>query len=138
MSSHVEPALAPDRVLSVRLFTSPAAPWLARQLVAQWCREWRLPERVLDDAVLVVSELINDLVATGVGSFTVSAAPAQAALEVSVTGPVSRVVGPQGTSQDDLTVRRVGLVEGLAAWVDVRLDEAGRTVVAAIPLRRAR
>jgi hypothetical protein len=137
MPAHLDPDSTGAEVLSVRLSTSSATPWLARQLVGPWCREWQLPESVLDDAVLVVSELVSELVAAGAGSVVVGASPADTALQVSVSGPAGDGTGQQPDLQDDGRVRRGGIVEGVAAWVDERVDRSERTVVVAIPLSRA-
>ena len=77
MPAHLDPDSTGAQVLSVRLSTSSATPWLARQLVGQWCREWQLPESVLDDAVLVVSELVSEHVAAGAGVGRRGASPAE-------------------------------------------------------------
>ena len=137
MPAHLDPDSTGTQTLSVRLSTSSATPWLARQLVGQWCREWQLSERVLDDAVLVVSELVSELVAAGAASVIVAASPADNALKVSVSGPAGASPGAQAASPEDISVRSTDLVQGVAAWVDERVDEAGRTVVVAIPLSRA-
>ena len=137
MPAHLEPGFVRTGTASVRLSTSPAAPWLARQLLGQWCREWLLPARVVGDAVLVASELVTEIVASGAGWATIGATVADAALEVSVTGPLPSRIGAQASGQDDLAVRRADVVDGLAAWIEVRLNDVGRTVVVAIPVRRA-
>ena len=54
-----------------------------------------------------------------------------------MTGPAGAGPGRQRAAPDDAPVRPNELVEGVAAWVDERVDRSERTVVVAIPLSRA-
>jgi hypothetical protein len=136
----LEPDFAETRVRSVLLPTSPAAPWLARQLLAQWCREWQTSGAVVDEAMVVVSELVTVCVAAGAETCTVGASVGADWLEVSVQGPAtmsttSIVAQPMG--EDDLTVHGMDLVRALGTSVEVRQGDGWHTVVVAIPLSRA-
>jgi hypothetical protein len=151
----LEPDFAETRVRSVVLPTSPAAPWLARQLLAQWCREWLLSGAVVDEAMIVVSELVTECVAAGAETCTISASVGSHELEVAVQGPATIPTMPtmptmpamptmptmsivaQAVGEDDLTVRRMDLVRALGASVEVLQGDGGNTVVVAIPLSRA-
>jgi hypothetical protein len=145
----LEPDFAETRVRSVVLPTSPAAPWLARQLLAQWCREWLLSGAVVDEAMVVVSELVTECVAAGAETCTIGASVGSHELEVAVQGPATILTVPtiptmpirsivaQAMGEDDLTVRRMDLVRALGASVEVRQGDGGNTVVVAIPLSRA-
>lgn len=137
MPAFLDPDLTGTDLHSVRLPSSPATPWLARQLLAQWCREWHVSAAACDDSMLVMSELVTELVAAGAEYVTIAATVGEADLEVSVTGVPTPSIGAQGVSEDDVVVGGMDVVRGVADRVDVRLDEDGRTVVVAVPLRRA-
>ncbi|BEP11910.1 hypothetical protein acdb102_02210 [Acidothermaceae bacterium B102] len=137
MPAYLDPDFTGTDLLSVRLPSSPAAPWLARQLLAQWCREWHLSAAACDDSMVVMSELVTEFVGLGAECVTIGATVHDTDLEVSVAGAVTASIGAQAASEDDVIVHRMDLVRGLADRVDVRLDHEGRTVVVAVPLRRA-
>ena len=130
-----EPDFAETRVRTVSLPTTSAAPWLARQLLGQWCREWDVVGAVVDEATVVVSELITDCVATGATSASVRASLEADELVLSVSGAPSSV--PSGAGDDEAAVRRMEIVRGIGSSVEVRPGAQGRTVVVAVPLRRA-
>jgi hypothetical protein len=137
MPAYLDPDSTGTDLLSVRLPSSPAAPWLARQLLAQWCREWHVSAAASDDSVLVMSELVTEFVAAGAESVTIGATVGATDLEVSVAGAATVSIGAQAASEDDILVQGMDVVRALARRVDVRLDDDGRTVVVAVPLRRA-
>ena len=137
MPAYLDPDFTGTDLLSVRLPGSPAAPWLARQLLAQWCREWHRSSATCDDCMLVVSELVTELVGAGAQFVTIGATVHDTDLEVSVAGAVRPSIGAQSASEDEVTVHGMDVVRCLADRVDVRLDHEGRTVVAAVPLHRA-
>lgn len=130
-----EPDFAETRVRTVSLPTTSAAPWLARQLLGQWCREWEVAGPVVDEATVVVSELVTDCVATGAPVTALRASLGADELELAVSGAAATL--PSGASDDEAAVRRMEIVRSIGSSVDVRPGAQGRTVVVTVPLRRA-
>lgn len=135
------PELDPDftetRARTVTLPGSATSPWLARQLVAQWCREWSL-DAAVDEAMVVVSELVTAAVSAGAATVWVSAALRDDRLEVAVSGPSGPIAKASlDPAEDDGAGRGMEVVRGLGTSVEVRSGEYGPTTVVAIPLSRA-
>jgi hypothetical protein len=133
----LEPDFAETRVRTVTLPVSPAAPWLARQLLAQWCREWELSSTAVDEAMVVMSELVTECVAAGAAAVTVGATVGEDQLEVAVAGPAAPSVSARPGADEDVAVQRMDVVRGLGASVVELPGPDGRTVVVAVPLRQA-
>jgi hypothetical protein len=130
-----EPDFAETRVRTVSLPTTAAAPWLARQLLGQWCSEWEVAGSVVDEAVVVVSELVTDCVATGAPVAALRASLGPDALELAVSGAAAGL--PSGAADDEAALRRMEIMRGIGSSVEVRPGAQGRTVVVAVPLVRA-
>lgn len=130
-----EPDFAESRVRTVSLPTTSAAPWLARQLLGQWCREWDVDASVADEVTVVVSELVTDCVATGAPVAALRASLGADELELSVSGSASAL--PSGAAEDEAALRRMEIMQGIGSSVEVRPGPQGRTVVVAVPLSRA-
>jgi hypothetical protein len=131
----LEPDFAETRVRTVSLPTTSAAPWLARQLLGQWCREWQVVGAVVDEATVVVSELVTDCVATGAPVAALRASLGPDELELAVSGAVVALAADAG--DDEAAVHRMEIVRGIGSSVEVRPGAQGRTVVVAVPLSRA-
>ena len=130
-----DPDFGETRVRTVSLPTTSAAPWLARQLLGQWCREWDVPGSVVDEATVVVSELVTDCVATGAPVAALRASLGPDELELAVSGTAAGL--PSGAAEDEAAVRRMEIMRGIGSSVEVRPGAQGRTVVVAVPLSRA-
>jgi hypothetical protein len=129
----LEPDFAEARARTVTLPTSAASPWLSRQLLAQWCREWSVDGAAVDEAMVVVSELVTECMAAGAPLFSLGARLGTDQLELAVTGG-----GASGSSPaDEGSGHRMRVVRGLGTSVEVRPSAQGRTIVVAVPLRRA-
>lgn len=130
-----EPDFAETRVRTVSLPTTSAAPWLARQLLGQWCREWEVDDLVADEATVVVSELVTDCVASGAPFAALRASLGADELELAVSGAAGGL--PSGAAEDEAASRRMEIMRGIGSSVEVRPGAQGRTVVVAVPLSRA-
>lgn len=126
-----------SRDRTVTLPTSPASPWLVRQLLAQWCREWGVSGSSVDEAMVVVSELVTEFVSAGSRSVTVSVAVADLQLEVAVTGSPCHQPPAQSSGSQDQALHRSQVVRGLANAVRVHDGPDGRTVVVDLTVSRA-
>ncbi|HSL56268.1 MAG TPA: ATP-binding protein [Acidimicrobiales bacterium] len=107
-----------------------------RHLLACWLRDLQADRRLIDDMVLVVTELVTNAIeaSTEDGSRVgVSAAAADHTIEIEVTddgggfelGPAVGLPGPRSSRG-----RGLGIVNALCDHVEVRRDR-GRTVVRA-------
>ncbi len=131
----LEPDFAETRARTVTLPTSAASPWLSRQLLAQWCREWSVADSVVDEAMVVVSELVTECVAAGAPMVSLRASLGADELELAVEGSAT---GPVVPEQDaDAAGRRMDIVRGIGTSVEVRPSAQGRTIIVAVPLCRA-
>jgi hypothetical protein len=137
----LESDFAGTRARTVTLPTSATSPWLARQLLAQWCREWAVADHVVDEAMVVVSELVTECVAVGAPMVSLTASLGADELELEVAGAsgparaLPTVVVPH--QDDDGAGHRMEIVRGLGTSVEVRPGVEGRTIVVAVPLHRA-
>lgn len=66
-----------------RLVANPAAPGLARELLVEACRDWKVPE-LLDDAEVVVTELVSNAVRHAGGELVLNVALGKRFLHVSL------------------------------------------------------
>jgi hypothetical protein len=131
----LEPDFAEARARTVTLPTSAASPWLSRQLLAQWCREWSVDGSVVDEAMVVISELVTECVAAGAPVVSLRASLGIDQLELAVAGSAAATVPPP--FEDDAAGHRMEIVRGLGSSVEVRPGPQGRTIVVAVPLCRA-
>ena len=129
----LEPDFAEPRTRTVTLPTSAASPWLSRQLLAQWCREWSVDGAVVDEAMVVVSELVTECVAAGAPVVSMRASLGADQLELAVAGSAVREV----PVDDESAEHRMDIVRGLGTSVEVRPSPQGRTIVVSVPLCRA-
>lgn len=136
MPAHdLEPDFAETRARTVTLPTSAASPWLSRQLLAQWCREWSVDGSVVDEAMVVVSELVTECVAAGAPLVSMRASLGSDQLELSVAGTAAP--GIPAPADEEAAVHRMDIVRGLGSSFEVRPSPQGRTIVVAVPLCRA-
>lgn len=114
--------------VSVTLVAAPAAAGQARRLLSHACHEAHLPRRLCDDAVLLVSELVTNVVLHG---------GPQAHLEVSADSAGVRVgVSDDGAGRPQLSAttplaesgRGLQLLETCATCWGVDNDDHGKTV----------
>jgi hypothetical protein len=131
----LEPDFAETRARTVTLPTSAASPWLSRQLLAQWCREWAVDGSVVDEAMVVVSELVTECVAAGAPLVSLRASLGADQLELAVAGTAG--AGVPAPADEDSAGHRMNIVRGLGTSVEVRPSAQGRTIVVAVPLCRA-
>jgi hypothetical protein len=129
----LEPDFAEARARTVTLPTSATSPWLSRQLLAQWCREWSVADTAVDEAMVVVSELVTECMAAGAPMFSLRARLGTDQLELAVGGGAA----PGAPDSDEDSGHRMQVVRSLGSSVEVRPSAQGRTIVVAVPLSRA-
>jgi len=116
-----------------RLAPTPVAPALARELLVEACREWKLPELV-DNAEVVVTELVSNAVRYGGGELMLSVVLGKRFLHLSLRDgspvpPVRRIPDPyQGGG------RGLILIDALAAGWGSTPTPDGKVVWATLRL----
>lgn len=114
---------------SVRLSLPPAAPAaaVARQVLRQRCSS--LPATVLDDALLLVTELVANAVRHGEGPVTLTLVRDQGRLRVEVTDASRRPPRPRDKGVEAESGRGLQIVDVLATrWGTTPAGSAGKTV----------
>lgn len=135
---HQKPGFGESRARAVTLTASPAAPWLARQLLTQWCSEWSVAPLAVDDAVLVLSELVTACVSAGSERLSLDAALGDEQLELAVAARAwSLSGGSDDPTEDGAARRRMDILRGFATSAAFQVGEDGPTMVVAVPLSRA-
>ncbi|WP_329242548.1 ATP-binding protein [Actinoallomurus sp. NBC_01490] len=133
---------------SVALAATPEAVPLARRLVIDVARQWRLPHGFADDAELVMSELtINAIKATHLfyathgraetGNIRIRLRWTTPSLFTEIWDVNPMLPTPRKASEDDAGGRGLGIVEFICArWAAERCEDGGKLVWAELRLPR--
>jgi CheY-like chemotaxis protein len=111
---------------------------LARAFVEEQCRSWGL-HAVVEDALLVVSELVTNAVVHARSASELRLVPGAETLRIEVADDDRAVPDPVVAGKDDEHGRGLLLVAVLsAAWGTEARDQGGKVVWADVPLEHAR
>jgi anti-sigma regulatory factor (Ser/Thr protein kinase) len=123
---------APHELLELDLESKSAAIGEGRQFTAEALRGWSLPEALIDDGSLIVSELLTNAIQHGSPpvQLRILRIPTEVTIEVHDTSTSPpRKLNP---SPEDLRGRGLAIVSQLASKSGVRADGAGKTVWATL------
>lgn len=114
--------------LNVTLAAAPAAAGQARRILAQACHEAALPDTLCEDAVLLVSELVTNVVVHGGPQARVSVTTDDGGVRVDVSDDGRAI--PRMPPHDPLAERGRGLqlLDACATCWGVHEDQPGKTV----------
>jgi DNA-binding NarL/FixJ family response regulator len=113
--------------------TSPAQ---ARRFVAEKGREWDVAPDLLDDALVVISELAANAVTHGQSALQIRLSLKQTALRIEVIDRGAGTPEPQPPTQTEEHGRGLHMIGVLtSAWGMESLDTTGKVVWAELPLR---
>lgn len=111
-----------------------ASAGLARGLVQELCSEWGI-DRVVDDAMLVVSELVTNAIVHAGGEAELRLFPSPGMLRIEVADNGAEAPDPHLAGDDDEHGRGLLLVAVLsAAWGTEPTESGGKVVWAELPL----
>jgi DNA-binding NarL/FixJ family response regulator len=130
----VRPPVTDEAEIELPLaLTSPAE---ARRFVTRTAAEWTLDQELLDDALLVVSELAANGVTHGRSALRLKVSLKPAALRIEVMDHGSGTPEPQPPTQTEEHGRGLHMVGVLtSAWGMESLDTTGKLVWAELPRR---
>lgn len=112
----IRAAVLPPMVASLSLDAQPASVGIARTFVVSWCRRWRC-EHIVDDAKLVVSELVSNAIMHARSTSEVRLRRGQGLVRIEVIDHVPAPPQPRDLSHTALGGRGLLLIASLSrAW----------------------
>jgi CheY-like chemotaxis protein len=109
----------------------------ARGLVQELCRDWGIDDEVVDDALLVVSELVTNAFVHAESEAELRVFPGKGLLRIEVADSGAAGPDPQLATDDDEHGRGLLLVSVLsAAWGTEPTGSGGKVVWAEVPTTR--
>ena len=131
-TAEARPAAPSPLELRVRLASHVASAAQARALVGATLRTWHVPE-LLDDALLVTSELVTNAVLHAAGSgIEMVVQLIDHAVRVEVHDDSVRLPAPRASTDQETTGRGLALVNAVAASWGVDESAAGKRVWAEV------
>lgn len=115
-------------VCELALTPVPASVRVGRQFAARMLTEWDVPPEPIQDAVLIVSELVTNAICHGCPPVTLRMRKARHELAIEVDDGDDSVPRARGTTHDSLNGRGLPIVAALSSSWTADLTDSGKTV----------